>query len=813
MVRAVRTQKSSDDDEAVRSLPSIQLFRSSFPRSDELIDTLTMAKKGTKKSRKRSRNMGVGVGIPADTTQEDLRSDGATPTSTPRTSAGQPSVEVVADLSSILGAGNPPPALSGAARVRSSSSTEESLSSGEENNDGSIRQSTPQAPQKPPCFSTPCKFILFLVFLWASEVATMILLKRYGVVEPNFRLEEAVLSSLDLDPTWLLEQQVLLLNKINESLMSAAPLMMGSYLLQENLRPGYRLASKAGAKARYPVVMVPGFVTSGLEVWAGQDCGKRYFRQRLWADATGARSFILDTDCWKAHMSLDPVTGGDPDGIRLRSSSGFEAADYFIANYWVWSKMIENLADVGYTPSTMAMMPYDWRLAFPLLEERDGYLTRLKSQIQDMHKVAGHKVVLTSHSMGALVVHYFFAWVTTSADKGGGGGGKDWLDKHIHSYVNIAGSHLGVPKAASALLSGEMSDTVIMGPMGNMVEQFFGRRLRRDLWSTWGSLWSMLPKGGDALWSPGADLCLTMAPDDPFCHPEHPSPLLFMTSNQEKPDEAKRTCPANETLYEFVAKPQLSTEDTINFLQSFHSQSNTNHSVQRLFSFHGDEPSSLRTWHDPTRTPLPHAPNMHIYCLYGTGTDTERAYFYRATLGDPSSSSSAATSGNASVGAGESGSSTNHSPGASPTSLADPVMILDSAVDNESQKIRRGVRYTDGDGSVPLLSLGYLCADAWRRESSGLNPSKIPVTTREYKNQREFVVDDPMRGGPRSSEHVDVLGNLDMMEDFLRIVTGYDDERVQEDRIVSDIREIAHRVNSYHGGGIYKKRKNPLWPF
>jgi len=140
-------------------------------------------------------------------------------------------------------------------------------------------------------------------------------------------------------------------------------------------------------------------------------------------------------------------------------------------------------------------------------------------------------------------------------------------------------------------------------------------------------------------------------------------------------------------------------------------------------------------------------------------------------------------------------------------------MILDSAVDNEAQKIRRGVRYTDGDGSVPLLSLGYLCADAWRRESSGLNPFKVPVTTREYKSQREFVVDDPMRGGPRSSEHVDVLGNLDMMEDFLRIVTGYDDESVREDRIVSDIREIANRVNSYHGGGIFKKRKNPLWPF
>ena len=39
--------------------------------------------------------------------------------------------------------------------------------------------------------------------------------------------------------------------------------------------------------------------------------------------------------------------------------------------------------------------------------------------------VHGHKVVLTSHSMGAVVVHYFLAWVTNPVSKGGGGGGKN----------------------------------------------------------------------------------------------------------------------------------------------------------------------------------------------------------------------------------------------------------------------------------------------------------------------------------------------------------------------------------------------------
>jgi phospholipid:diacylglycerol acyltransferase len=652
------------------------------------------------------------------------------------------------------------------------------------------------------------------------------LLKRVGVVEPTFRLEEAVLSTIDADAKtrrWLLEQQEILMNKLNESILQAAPLM-SSHWLQESKRPGYQLAMKAAADpsragqgssssslAKHPVIMVPGFVTSGLEVWAGHDCAKRYFRQRLWAAANGARSFILDTDCWNEHMSLDPTTGSDPEGIRLRASSGFEAADYFIANYWVFARLLENLADVGYSPSTMAMMPYDWRLAFPLLEQRDGYLTHLKSQIEDMHKTSGHKVVLTSHSMGTLVVHYFFAWVTASESNGGGGGGKNWVDRHVHAYVNIAGSHLGVPKAASALLSGEMSDTIIMGPMGTMVEQFFGRRLRRQLWSSWGSLWSMLPKGGDALWSPGADLCLTLAPDDPFCHPEHPSPLLFMTSSEENAGSsggAPNVYAGNKTIDKFLTRSQLSTEDTIDFLQAYNAELHANHSVARLFSFHGDERPSLRTWHDPTRTPLPHAPNMRLYCFYGTGIDTERAYFYRtATSGDSASGDTATTinGGNASLG--------RNATGATSSPLSDPVVMLDVAVDNEAQRVRRGVRYSDGDGSVPLLSLGYLCADAWTRPSSGLNPSGLQVTTREYHHQKEFDPSDPMRGGPRSSEHVDILGNVDMMSDFLRVVTGYEIETVQENRIVSNIREIAARVNSYHGGGIYKRRSNFFWNF
>ena len=197
---------------------------------------------------------------------------------------------------------------------------------------------------------------------------------------------------------------------------------------------------------------------------------------------------------------LNTETGGDLPNIKLRSSQGFEAADYFMSTYWVWGKLIENLADVGYDGSNMIMMAYDWRLSFSMLEERDGYLTKLKHTIEAFAKTEGQKVVITSHSMGSQIVLYFFQWVTTSEKNGGGGGGKDWVEKHVHSFVNIAGPLLGVPKAVPALLSGEMKDTAaLMGGMGSMVEHIFGRIRRQELWNTWGSLWCMLPKGGDGM--------------------------------------------------------------------------------------------------------------------------------------------------------------------------------------------------------------------------------------------------------------------------------------------------------------------------
>ncbi len=36
--------------------------------------------------------------------------------------------------------------------------------------------------------------------------------------------------------------------------------------------------SEKGWKPKHPIIIVPGFVTSGLELWAGQPCAAKYFR-------------------------------------------------------------------------------------------------------------------------------------------------------------------------------------------------------------------------------------------------------------------------------------------------------------------------------------------------------------------------------------------------------------------------------------------------------------------------------------------------------------------------------------------------------
>ena len=97
-------------------------------------------------------------------------------------------------------------------------------------------------------FGLPKRYFAFAVALWLSEVVFVCLMKRFGLVEPEFRPYEAVKQmGVSVLPQHL-EQA--LLSRLNESV----PL---SYLKEEKKRPGFKLAQQ-GAQAHYPIVMVPG---------------------------------------------------------------------------------------------------------------------------------------------------------------------------------------------------------------------------------------------------------------------------------------------------------------------------------------------------------------------------------------------------------------------------------------------------------------------------------------------------------------------------------------------------------------------------
>lgn len=51
------------------------------------------------------------------------------------------------------------------------------------------------------------------------------------------------------------------------------------------------------------------------------------------------RTIVFEKEMWVKHLSLDPVTGLDPPGIKVRAAEGLDAASYFITGYWIWSKV------------------------------------------------------------------------------------------------------------------------------------------------------------------------------------------------------------------------------------------------------------------------------------------------------------------------------------------------------------------------------------------------------------------------------------------------------------------------------------------
>ncbi|KAK9280019.1 hypothetical protein L1049_013704 [Liquidambar formosana] len=583
--------------------------------------------------------------------------------------------------------------------------------------------------------------------------------------------------------------------------------------------PGARL-KREGLTALHPVVLVPGIVTGGLELWEGRPCADGLFRKRLWG---GSFTEIFKRPlCWLEHLSLHNETGLDPPGIRVRAVPGLVAADYFAPGYFVWAVLIENLARIGYEGKNLHMAAYDWRLSFQNTEIRDQALSRLKSKIELMFVTNGYKkVVVVPHSMGVIYFLHFLKWVESPPPMGGGGG-PGWCAKHIKAVMNIGPAFLGVPKTVSNIFSAESKDVAFVRAMapGVLDSEMLGLQTLEHVMRvsrTWDSIISLMPKGGETIWgnmdwSPeeGYDCDLArkryMKPslndkksnnsdgkrgfhiEDYVKYgriisfgkaasqlPSSQLPTLGLKEFSSTSTSSSSNSPCGEVWTEYdemsrdsiqkVPENKAYTARTLVDLLHFvapkmmrRAEAHFSHGIAENL----DDPkyAHYKYWSNPLETKLPDAPDMEIYCLCGVGIPTERSYVYKPSPSDRCKSI--------------------------------PFRIDSSADGSDNGCLKGGVYFVDGDESVPVLSAGFMCAKGWRGRTR-FNPSGIATYVREYQHKPPASL---LEGrGIESGAHVDIMGNVALIEDVLRVAAGATGAEIGGDTIYSDIIRMSERIN------------------
>lgn len=523
----------------------------------------------------------------------------------------------------------------------------------------------------------------------------------------------------------------------------------------ESYSVGRRMQKRYNMTEKYNVVMVPGVISTGIESWGLNDDGDcpstAHFRKRLWGSFYMLRTMVLDKTCWLKHIKLDPETGLDPPGIKLRASLGFDAADFFVAGYWIWNKILQNLAVIGYGPNNMISAAYDWRLAYLDLEKRDGYFSKLKVQIETTYHLNNEKTYLVGHSMGSQIILYFMKWVEAEGEHYGNGG-RDWCNKYLAGFINISGSLLGAPKAIPALISGEMRDTVQLNQLAVYgLEKFFSKKERVDMIRTFGGVPSMIPKGGDVIWGD-----LTSSPDDPT-HLANGTDVTFHGAKNEtfgpfiRYHATKKNAAAITGVEE--ENKDFTMAQSIDVLLDGSPEWFANR-VKDQYSFgiawsaeELDANNQLHSkWSNPLEVSLPNAPDMKIFCFYGVGNPTERAYTYKE---DDTNSG------------------------------------LPFVIDTESS---HPVFMGDGDGTVSLMT--HAMCHEWQKPGTRFNPGNIPVKVVEMKHEPDRF---DIRGGAKTAEHVDILGSADLNELILKVVSGND--HLINDSYVSELHDIVNRLN------------------
>lgn len=170
-------------------------------------------------------------------------------------------------------------------------------------------------------------------------------------------------------------------------------------------------------------------------------------------------------------------------------------------------------------------------------------------------------------------------------------------------------------------------------------------------------------------------------------------------------------------------------------------------------------------WMNPLSVPLPAAPSLKFYAMYGVGQLAERGYVFEgawslcpgalpplpATRGtrslftgiqaEPSTKWHTAAVLAKEVSIANNGSaSLNSTRQGLPARVVYPLHVAPAA-HAPAAGISSGVLQSSGDSAVPLASLGYMCNKGWQRPE--LNPANISCVTREYCVEPEAKQAEP----------------------------------------------------------------------
>jgi phospholipid:diacylglycerol acyltransferase len=121
-----------------------------------------------------------------------------------------------------------------------------------------------------------------------------------------------------------------------------------------------------------------------------------------------------------------------------------------------------------------------------------------------------------------------------------------------------------------------------------------------------------------------------------------------------------------------------------------------------------------------------------------------------------------------------------------------PLSSLNITIDTtlSNGNIDHGVILGEGDGTVNLLSAGYMCNTGWRMKR--YNPAGVKIKVYEMPHEPERF---SPRGGPNTGDHVDILGRSSLNDLILRVAAGRGEDI--EENVVSDIKTYAGKVKIY----------------